>query len=146
MGSRGHGGIRGRQITGQIETFRELRSNILGVNLALVGIQQGGQTKKVSAWTVILTVPTIITGIYGTNFRYMPELNWLLGYPFRRRRSNLPLQQSSPRASLAIDTLVERKNMPRIVVSGEFRRLSRDARRQSGAVPARLVDPMCPGY
>ncbi len=73
----------------QIEAFRELLANILNVNLTLVnvslaqaGIDQNEQTKKISAWAAVLIVPTIITGIYGMNFRYMPELNWLLGYPF----------------------------------------------------------------
>ena len=29
----------------------------------------------------ILTVPTLLAGIYGMNFRYLPELNWRFGYP-----------------------------------------------------------------
>jgi magnesium transporter len=35
----------------------------------------------VSAWAAIAAVVTIITGIYGMNFRHMPELNWIFGYP-----------------------------------------------------------------
>ncbi|MGB3634873.1 MAG: CorA family divalent cation transporter, partial [Rubrobacteraceae bacterium] len=66
----------------QIDGFRELLSNILNVNLTLVSVRQNEQVQKISAWAAILIVPTIITGIYGMNFRYMPELNWLLGYPF----------------------------------------------------------------
>lgn len=66
----------------QMEGFHELLSNILNVNLTLVSVQQNEQVQKISAWAAILIVPTIITGIYGMNFRYMPELNWLLGYPF----------------------------------------------------------------
>lgn len=66
----------------QVEGFRELLSNILSVNLTLVSIEQNNQVQKISAWAAILIVPTIITGVYGMNFRYMPELNWLLGYPF----------------------------------------------------------------
>lgn len=34
-----------------------------------------------SAWAAIAAAPTIITGIYGMNFRYFPELDWRLGYP-----------------------------------------------------------------
>jgi magnesium transporter len=37
--------------------------------------------KKLSAWAGIILVPTLIAGIYGMNFRQMPELYWLLGYP-----------------------------------------------------------------
>jgi magnesium transporter len=31
---------------------------------------------KISAWAAILIVPTLIAGIYGMNFEYMPELHW----------------------------------------------------------------------
>ena len=68
--------------TEQIESFRELLSNILGVNLTTVSVRQNEQVQKISAWAAILIVPIIITGIYGMNFVYMPELGWLLGYPF----------------------------------------------------------------
>lgn len=66
----------------QVEGFRELLSNVLSVNLTLVSVRQNNQVQKISAWAAILIVPTIITGIYGMNFRYLPELNWVLGYPF----------------------------------------------------------------
>ena len=70
------------RVTERVEGFRELLSNILSVNLALIDIDQNDQVKKISAWAAILVVPTLITGIYGMNFEYMPELSWLLGYPF----------------------------------------------------------------
>jgi magnesium transporter len=69
------------KVTEQIKGFRELLSNIFGVNLTMVSIQQNNQVQKVSAWAAILVVPTIITGIYGMNFRHMPETHWMLGYP-----------------------------------------------------------------
>ena len=68
--------------TEQIEGFRELLSNILSVNLTTVSVRQNEQVQKISAWAAILIVPTIITGVYGMNFVDMPELGWLLGYPF----------------------------------------------------------------
>src|SRR5919112_3957062 len=64
------------------EGFREMLSDILVVNLTLISVQQNDQTKKISAWAAILIVPTLIAGIYGMNFDYMPELHWTLGYPF----------------------------------------------------------------
>jgi magnesium transporter len=75
--------LRGRllRITEQVEGLRSLLSSILNVNLTLVSVQQADQTKKISAWAAILAVPTVITGVYGMNFRYMPELSWPLGYP-----------------------------------------------------------------
>ncbi|RWR25271.1 magnesium and cobalt transport protein CorA [Agrococcus lahaulensis] len=45
-------------------------------------IEQNDQTKKVTSWAAILFAPTLIAGIYGMNFRYLPELHWALGYPF----------------------------------------------------------------
>ena len=75
--------------TEQIGGFRELLRNILSVNLTMVSVEQNAhmqrqneQVQKVSAWAAILIVPTIITGVYGMNFDHMPELHWLLGYPF----------------------------------------------------------------
>src|SRR5215217_6866135 len=63
------------------EAFRDMLSDILVVNLTLIGVRQNDQTKKISAGAAILIVPTLITGIYGMNFDYMPELHWTLGYP-----------------------------------------------------------------
>jgi magnesium transporter len=37
--------------------------------------------RKITAWVAILAVPTMIAGIYGMNFKYMPELGWRFGYP-----------------------------------------------------------------
>src|SRR5215208_5425892 len=64
------------------EGFRDMLSDILVVNLTLFSVRQNDQTKKISAWAAILIVPTLIAGIYGMNFDYMPELHWTLGYPF----------------------------------------------------------------
>jgi magnesium transporter len=38
--------------------------------------------KQLSAWAAIILIPTLIAGIYGMNFRHMPELDWKVGYPF----------------------------------------------------------------
>jgi magnesium transporter len=64
------------------EGYRDMLSDILVVNLTLIGVRQNDQTKKISAWAAILIVPTLITGIYGMNFDFMPELHWTFGYPF----------------------------------------------------------------
>jgi magnesium transporter len=37
--------------------------------------------RKISAYVAIISVPTMIAGIYGMNFDYMPELAWSYGYP-----------------------------------------------------------------
>jgi magnesium transporter len=73
---------RALRVTERVDAFRELLSNILTVNYTMVGIQQSDQTKKISAWAAIVIVPTLIAGIYGMNFDYMPELHWRYGYLF----------------------------------------------------------------
>ena len=84
------------RVTEQVAGFRELLQNILSVNLALVGLQQNEEVKalskaaiaqndqveRISAWAAILFAPTLVGTVYGMNFKYMPELNWILGYPF----------------------------------------------------------------
>jgi magnesium transporter len=69
------------RVTDQAQGFRELLQNILSVNLTLASVNQNDQVKKISAWAAILIVPTLITGIYGMNFDFMPELHWIYGYP-----------------------------------------------------------------
>ncbi len=69
------------RVTEPTEGFRDMLSDILVVNLTLVSVRQNDQTKKISAWAAILIVPTLIAGIYGMNFDYMPELHWTFGYP-----------------------------------------------------------------
>jgi magnesium transporter len=63
------------------DQFRELLTSILEANLTQVSVRQNTQMRQISAWAAILAVPTLIAGIYGMNFRYMPELHWRVGYP-----------------------------------------------------------------
>ena len=51
------------------------------MNLALIGIADNEVTKRLAAWGALITVPTLIAGIYGMNFKHMPELDATLGYP-----------------------------------------------------------------
>ncbi len=46
-----------------------------------VAMQQNVDMRKISAWVAIAAVPTAMAGIYGMNFKDMPELNWAWGYP-----------------------------------------------------------------
>jgi magnesium transporter len=68
------------RVTERAKGFRELLTNILSVNLTLVSVNQNDQMKKISAWAAVVIVPTLIAGIYGMNFDYMPELHWRYGY------------------------------------------------------------------
>jgi len=65
----------------QLEGFRELLNSVLTANLTQVSVRQNEDMRKISAWVAIAAVGTLIAGIYGMNFEYMPELNWEFGYP-----------------------------------------------------------------
>ena len=70
------------RVSQRIEAIDNLLSSALTANLAQVGVRQNEDMRKISAWVAIVAVPTMIAGIYGMNFEHMPELGWLLGYPF----------------------------------------------------------------
>jgi magnesium transporter len=55
---------------------------MLDATLGLVGIQQNAIIKIFSVVAVIFMPPTLVASIYGMNFDHMPELHWLLGYPW----------------------------------------------------------------
>jgi magnesium transporter len=65
----------------QADQFRELLTSILEANLTQVSVRQNEEMRKISAWAAILAVPTLLAGIYGMNFKNMPELKWQYGYP-----------------------------------------------------------------
>jgi magnesium transporter len=64
-----------------IETLDSLLSTAFDAQLARIGVQQNEDMRKISAWVAIAAVGTLIAGVYGMNFRYMPELDWKYGYP-----------------------------------------------------------------
>ena len=70
------------RINERVDSFQQLLQNIHSVNLTIVSLAQNEEIKKISAWGAILFAPTLVGTIYGMNFRHMPELDWLLGYPF----------------------------------------------------------------
>jgi len=58
-----------------------LLSNVLQANLTEVSVRQNDDMRRISAWVAIWAVPTLLAGIYGMNFRHLPELEWAFGYP-----------------------------------------------------------------
>ena len=65
----------------QVAALDELLSSILQASLARTSLADNEDMRKISAYAGIIAVPTLIAGIYGMNFDYMPELNWRVGYP-----------------------------------------------------------------
>lgn len=69
-----------QRVTDQVQSFDDLLTTILEAQLAQVGVQQNNDMRKISAWVAMAAVPTMLAGIYGMNFRYMPELQWHYAY------------------------------------------------------------------
>ncbi|CAM5590011.1 Magnesium and cobalt transport protein CorA OS=Streptomyces chartreusis OX=1969 GN=CP983_32625 PE=3 SV=1 [Streptomyces chartreusis] len=65
----------------QIFAFDELLNSILQAHLAQVTVAQNEDMRKITAWAAIIAIPTMVCGVYGMNFDYMPELRWTFGYP-----------------------------------------------------------------
>jgi magnesium transporter len=65
-----------------IESQRDLLNGLREAQLAIVSNRTNDVMKRMTSWGAILLGATLIAGIYGMNFRHMPELRWTLGYPF----------------------------------------------------------------
>jgi magnesium transporter len=64
-----------------IDSLRDMVVTAISVNLSLITIQENEITKRLGSYAALITVPTLIAGIYGMNFEHMPELNSPWGYP-----------------------------------------------------------------
>ncbi|HWJ71101.1 MAG TPA: magnesium and cobalt transport protein CorA [Sphingobium sp.] len=60
--------------------LREILTSVAETSSLLEQRRQGDITRQLAAWAAILAVPTAVAGIYGMNFRFMPELDWKYGY------------------------------------------------------------------
>ena len=69
------------RINEMIDMLRELSTSALEANLALVSVRQNDAMKRLAGWAAIIAVPTMIAGVYGMNFEFMPELRWRWAYP-----------------------------------------------------------------
>jgi magnesium transporter len=64
-----------------IDAAHETVNTAIQVALAMVATGQGEITRRLAAYAALVAVPTMIAGIYGMNFKFMPELGWQYGYP-----------------------------------------------------------------
>jgi len=60
----------------------QAQSTLITRRMTEVSVQQNEQIKRITSWAAILFAPTLVGTVYGMNFRYMPELDWVFGYPF----------------------------------------------------------------
>lgn len=69
-----------RRVEIRVESLRDVLTSVFEVSHLLESQRQGAITRQLAAWAAILAVPTAIAGIYGMNFRHMPELTMRYGY------------------------------------------------------------------
>jgi magnesium transporter len=70
------------RVLDQLDLQRDLLASALEANLSVTSNNLNAVMKRLTAFTVIIMLPTLIAGIYGMNFHFMPELSWPLGYAF----------------------------------------------------------------
>lgn len=70
------------RVLDQLDVYRDLLASVLDARLSLASNSLNAIMKRLTAFTVVLMIPTLIAGIYGMNFTFMPELDWAAGYPF----------------------------------------------------------------
>ena len=63
-----------------IETFRDMLSAMLDIYLSSVGNRMNQVMKVLTIIATIFIPMTFLAGIYGMNFKYMPELEWKYAY------------------------------------------------------------------
>jgi magnesium transporter len=68
-------------VTERIGAFDELLTTLVNAALAKITMRQNGDMRKITSYAAMISVPTMVAGIYGMNFDSMPELHWTYGYP-----------------------------------------------------------------
>ncbi|HOT72863.1 MAG TPA: magnesium/cobalt transporter CorA [Anaerohalosphaeraceae bacterium] len=69
------------QVMDSVETFRDTVSGLLEIYLNSISNQINTIMKVLTVITTIFIPLSFIAGVYGMNFKYMPELQWRWGYP-----------------------------------------------------------------
>lgn len=69
------------RIKAATDSIRDTIGTAMQVNLSMVTIEEGEVTKRLAAWAAIFAVVPAFAGIWGMNFKYMPDLEWAYGYP-----------------------------------------------------------------
>ena len=69
------------QVVDTTETLREVVTGMMDVYLSSVSNKMNEVMKVLTIISTIFIPMTFIAGIYGMNFKFMPELEWAWGYP-----------------------------------------------------------------
>lgn len=68
------------RIAGALDNIRDTITTAIQVNLSMVAIDESEVNKRLAAWAAIFAVFTALAGVWGMNFKAMPELDWKYGY------------------------------------------------------------------
>ena len=69
------------QVIDTVETYRDMLSGMLDIYLSSISNRMNEIMKVLTIIATIFIPLTFIVGLYGMNFKYMPELGWPWGYP-----------------------------------------------------------------
>jgi magnesium transporter len=69
------------RVSQQLDGLRDMVITAMQVNLSMISLSENEVTKRLAAYAALVAVPTMVAGIYGMNFKNMPELDWVFGYP-----------------------------------------------------------------
>ena len=67
------------RIAEELDSLRDILSSVLEIHLASTSNQLNATMKRLTAYGTIFVMITAIAGIYGMNFKFMPELEWRYG-------------------------------------------------------------------
>ena len=70
-----------QRIGSGLDGIRDTIGTAIQVNLSMVAIEEGEVNKRLAAWAAIFAICTAFAGVWGMNFKVMPELEWKYGYP-----------------------------------------------------------------
>lgn len=69
------------RIVARLDTLYATMGSAVQAQLALTTIEEGKVTKRLAAYASIFAADTLWVGLWGMNFKHMPELDWKYGYP-----------------------------------------------------------------
>lgn len=69
------------RISAALDTIRDTIATAIQVNLSMTAIEESEVNKRLAAWAAIFAIVTAFAGVWGMNFKFMPELEWKYGYP-----------------------------------------------------------------
>lgn len=68
------------RVNDTLDSYRDILTNLLEGHISFVSNKLNEVMKVLTIIATIMMPLTLISGIYGMNFKYMPELNWRFGY------------------------------------------------------------------